>query len=329
MIGPGQSISARLAEESQVGGARRLARRLALELGLTEVLAERAAIVATEAARNVVQHGRGGELLFRPLAGPALEVLALDRGPGVRDVARAMEDGYSTAGTAGQGLGAISRIASEFDLYSVDGRGTALVARIGDAGADRRVGAVCLPVASEERCGDAWVVERTPGHALVLVADGLGHGAHAADAAEAAVRAGQRHAGLAPAAALEAVHAALRPTRGAAVAIARSSADGGPLRYAAIGNVAGALVGREGTRKMVSLPGTAGHQARRIQEFEYPWPEGALLVMHTDGLAGHWDLAAYPGLALRHPALVAGILYRDFGRGRDDATVLVVEKADA
>ncbi len=328
MIAPRQTISARIAEESQVGGARRLARRLALELGLTEVLAERAAIVATEAARNVVQHGRGGELLFRPLAGPALEVLALDRGPGVQDVARAMEDGYSTAGTAGQGLGAISRIASEFDMYSVAGRGTALVARIGDAGADRHVGAVCLPVASEERCGDAWVVERTPGHALILVADGLGHGAHAADAAEAAVRAGQRHAGLAPAAALELVHAALRPTRGAAVAIARSSAHGG-LQYAAIGNVAGALVGQEGTRKMVSLPGTAGHQARRIQEFEYPWPDGALLFMHTDGLAGHWDLAAYPGLVLRHPALVAGVLYRDFVRGRDDVTVLVMRKVAA
>jgi hypothetical protein len=46
--------------------------------------------------------------------------------------------------------------------------------------------------------------------------------------------------------------------------------------------------------------------------------------MHSDGISARWRLEAYEGLADAHPALIAGIIYRDFGRPRDDATVLVL-----
>ena len=59
-----------------------------------------------------------------------VEILALDKGPGIRDLERSLRDGYSTAGGAGTGLGAISRLSSEFDVYSPPGKGTALLARI-------------------------------------------------------------------------------------------------------------------------------------------------------------------------------------------------------
>jgi hypothetical protein len=49
--------------------------------------------------------------------------------------------------------------------------------------------------------------------------------------------------------------------------------------------------------------------------------------MHSDGLTSHWSLDAYPGLRLRHPALVAAVLYRDYQRGRDDVTVVVGKAA--
>jgi hypothetical protein len=61
---------------------------------------------------------------------------------------------------------------------------------------------------------------------------------------------------------------------------------------------------------------------RHITEFTYPWPDDALLILHTDGLSGRWSLDAYPGLARRHPSLVAGVLFRDWDRGRDDVTVV-------
>ena len=74
---------------------------------------------------------------------------------------------------------------------------------------------------------------------------------------------------------------------------------------------------------MASRTGTVGHAVRKIQEFTYPWPPGAHLVMHSDGLATGWSLDRYPGLMRRHPSLIAGVLYRDYSRGRDDVTVLV------
>lgn len=320
----------RVADESGVGEARRAARRAARGVGLPEVQVEHAAIVAAEASRNAVVHAAGGQVLLTPAAGGgALDVVVVDRGPGIADVRRALEDGYSTAGTAGQGLGAIARLAAVFDLYSAPGKGAAVFARVGTPAAPPPlvVGAVDVGLATEDESGDAWAVEWPEGRPVALVADGLGHGRQAAEAAGLAVEAFRRNAALPAARILEAVHAALRPTRGAAVAVAEAVGAGPAVRYAGIGNISAALVGSQKVRKMVSLSGTAGHEARSIRSFDYDWPDGGLLVMHSDGVATHWELADYPGLAERHPALVAAVLYRDHARRRDDATVLVVRRA--
>ena len=63
-----------------------------------------------------------------------------------------------------------------------------------------------------------------------------------------------------------------------------------------------------------------------MQEFEYNWGPGSLLVLHSDGLSNRWSLDAYPGLVMRHPSVIAAVLHRDFYRGRDDATVVVVKE---
>jgi anti-sigma regulatory factor (Ser/Thr protein kinase) len=321
------SIAIRVSDESGVGQTRRAARVAAEDLGFDDVAAEEVAIVATEASRNMVLHAGGGQLVITPaIGGVSLDILALDRGPGIPDVARAMKDGYSTGGTAGQGLGAISRVASTLDVYALPGEGTALLARLGNGpGGGPQVGAVCVPVASEKECGDTWAIETRAGRSAVLVADGIGHGHLAAEAARAAVSSFRKHAALPAGRAVEHLHAALRSTRGAAVGIAELQHDA--LRYSGIGNISGVLLGPGRMKNMVSLAGTAGHEVRSIRTFEYEWPDDGLLIMHSDGVATHWDLAHYPGLSSRHPALIAGVLYRDFGRARDDATVVVVRKA--
>jgi hypothetical protein len=79
---------------------------------------------------------------------------------------------------------------------------------------------------------------------------------------------------------------------------------------------------------MVSHNGTAGLEARKIQEFTYPWQDNAILIMHSDGLATKWKLEGYPNLINKHPSLIAGVLYRDFKRGTDDVTVVVVKKQE-
>jgi len=182
-----------------------------------------------------------------------------------------------------------------------------------------------VPKPGEIVCGDAWSVHAGGAGRTLMVADGLGHGPDAAEAAVQAVRVFQRHRDHQVTTLLDYVHGGLRGTRGAAVSIARVGQGEPKIVFAGIGNVAGAIVTDEGMRRMVSLPGTAGHNARKIQAFDYPFKAG-LVILHSDGLGTSWALDRYPGLARAHPMLIAAVLYRDFARGRDDVTILVAHE---
>jgi len=320
---------------SAVAEARREVTGLARAAGFSENDVGRVAIVVTEATSNLVKHTPQGQLVARAFdrGGVAvIELLALDQGPGIANVGESLRDGYSTAGSPGTGLGAIKRLSDVFDIYSATGKGAALVAQLwsrNPAGGSRptplEIGAVCLPKPGEVARGDAWAVEWRGGHCVILVVDGLGHGPDAAAAAMAAVNALRTHPQLSPAALIEFAHGALRSTRGAALAVADLDLAG-DVRYAGIGNIAGVVRAPGGARHMVSHAGIVGHEARKFQEFVYPWSQDSLLVMHSDGLATQWNLDQYPSLAGRHPSLIAGVLYRDFTRGRDDVAVVVAKK---
>ncbi|MES2524501.1 MAG: ATP-binding SpoIIE family protein phosphatase [Gemmatimonadota bacterium] len=325
---------------SQVGEARRAAGTLAADAGLDESERGTLAVIVTELATNLARHANQGVLALRVIGGPGacgIEALAIDKGPGISDLSRAMEDGYSTGGTAGKGLGAIQRMASEFDVTSA-ATGTVILARVWSAAGNRErktrprmEGAVCTPIAGERACGDGWLVMQTPTRTLAVIADGLGHGPEAARAADAALRMVRTHAQAGPAELIQLCHGALRPTRGAAMAIMEMRTDAEDIRFAGVGNIAGSIVTHTGTKSMASHNGTVGHSMYKVQEFSYPCPAEALVIMHSDGLMTRWRLDAYPGLVVRHPAVVAGVLHRDFIRGRDDATVLVtraVPRAD-
>lgn len=320
-------------DPSSIGSVRREAMAGAQRLGFGEEAGARAGIVATELARNVLKHGGGGWCFLAPSehrGGAALSVVAVDRGPGMSDPAAALADGYSTAGTPGTGLGAVRRLSLSFDLYSRPGAGAVVAARVGPPpppAADGRgveIGGVVRAKPGQEVSGDLWSFRRAGPTVLVLLADGLGHGPDAAEAAAAAAAAFGRAAGTAAADVVEEVHGALHGTRGAAVAVA--AVDGGArrVRYAGIGNISGRLVLPDGARSLVSMNGTAGVQARSLREFEYSAPDGGLLVLHSDGLSARWSLDDYPGAEARDPAVIAALLFRDFGRARDDASAVVL-----
>jgi anti-sigma regulatory factor (Ser/Thr protein kinase) len=319
---------------SQVAEARRGAAALAQRMGFSEEETGRVAIVATELATNLVKHGNGGELLvgdFEDGTGEGIECLALDRGPGMADVDACLRDGYSTTGTAGTGLGAVARQSQFVDIFSRPGLGTAALARLqrgrrrktASPDLDAAYGAVSLPKAGEEACGDAWSAKPHPNGLTLMVVDGLGHGPLAAEAAHAASAVFSRCHERAPAEIIDRIHGALRATRGAAVSVARLDLGRTCVHFAGIGNVAGTLIAGPMVRKMVSHNGTVGHAMKRIQEFTYDFVGTPLVILCSDGLGTSWALDRYPGLSMRHPSLIAGVLYRDFTRGRDDVTVLV------
>jgi anti-sigma regulatory factor (Ser/Thr protein kinase) len=325
------SMAIPVTESSQAGQARRAAAAMAARLGFNEEAQGKVALVVSEAAKNLVAHAREGQILLRPLyAGPhvGVEMLALDKGPGMADVDRCMRDGYSTAGTGGSGLGAMRRQSALFDIHSVPGVGTAVLARLWagkpPAPEAMEVGVVCLPKPGEEVSGDSWAVDVKEGRTLFLVADGLGHGPDAARASRAAVVSFLEQGSRELVELLRGMDQELRSTRGAAVALAML--DGAQLHYAGVGNISSAVVAPASAQRMVSMNGTLGHQAPRMQRFSYSWSAGATLVMCSDGLSTQWKLEGYPGLLARHPSLAAGVLYRDFCRGRDDVTVLVARE---
>ncbi len=325
-------MAAAVQDPSQVAEARRKANAIAQRQGFADVDVGRVGLIATELATNLFKHGSGGELLigsYQDDEGSGVELLALDRGRGIANVARAMQDGYSTAGTPGNGLGAVARQAQFLDIASWAGIGTAILARVAPGRPDggrppqsSRWGAVSVPMPGEDVCGDSWSVAQTADSVSLFVADGLGHGPDAAEAAVEAVRLFHRYGGHRVATVLEYVHGGLRATRGAAIALARLDLSAKKIAYAGIGNISGAVMSNGDLRRMVSMAGTAGHNARRIQSFNYAFA-GGLIILHSDGLSSSWDLDRYTGLARYHPTLIAGILYRDLSRRRDDATVLV------
>jgi anti-sigma regulatory factor (Ser/Thr protein kinase) len=323
-------IAVTVQEQSQVSEARRRATEIAERHGFGGADAGKVALVATELATNLVKHSPGGEILvgtYEDRESSGVELMALDQGPGMANVAACLADGYSSAGTRGQGLGAVVRQSHFVDIAAWPGIGTAVLARIapGQASLARAPsgagwGAVSVPMPGQEVCGDSWTVA-TDGETL-FVADGLGHGPEAAEASVQAVRLFHRFKGHQVPTLLDYVHGGLRATRGAAIAIARLDKADGKIIFSGIGNIAGAFTIDSGLKRMVSMPGTAGHNARKIQAFEYPFA-GGLVIMHSDGLQSSWTLERYTNLATFHPALIAAVLYRDLTRRRDDATVLV------
>ncbi len=328
-----ESVAITITESSQIGEARRVAIALATRLGFQETQRGKVGIVVTEVGNNLIQHGQGGVLLLRLLehgSARGIEVLSLDKGRGMVDVDECLQDGFSTGGTLGNGLSAIRRLSGLFEIYSIPNQGTALLAHLWSDSAPHppqktlEIGAICLPKPGEEISGDAWAYQVDRCRSLLLVADGLGHGPAAATASSKAVGIFQEHH-RSPGAIVEAAHTALRSTRGAALAIAEIDFEQQSVRFAGIGNIAASIFSVTERHHLLSNNGTVGHEIRKIQDFSYPWYANGLLIMHSDGLDTKWQVDRYPGLSEKHPSLIAGVLYRDFNRERDDVTVLVAK----
>ena len=326
----------RIAEQTAVMDVRRQGSELARSLGFSEEDCGRVALILTELGTNLLKHAQSGEILIGPArvatAHPCLDILALDQGPGM-DLRQSLRDGYSTAGSSGTGLGAVQRQSTAFDAFTTAGHGTAIHVQVCPGKSSFQStdkigwGALVRPLPGEEMCGDAVAVKELNGRFIAMVIDGLGHGAFAADAAQTAADIFGRNNSPDAEEIVNAIHAGLRATRGAAVAVTVLEPMRGLATFCGIGNIAGTLVSHGFVKKMVSQNGTAGLVARRIQGFQYPISGETLLVMHSDGLSGSWTLAGYPGLAQSEPTLIASVLYRDFGRSRDDASVLVARTA--
>jgi anti-sigma regulatory factor (Ser/Thr protein kinase) len=321
-----------ITDTSSVGEVRRSAVAAAAKLGLNEIRAGELAILATEVSRNVLIHGGGGQVIVTGLKSPiepVVQILALDKGMGIDNLAQAMNDGYSTAGTMGAGLGAMKRLATRFEIFTGKS-GTIVLLELGNAGSpddQLQFAGVALPYPGERICGDGWCCDRTADRTIAVLTDGLGHGPGAAEAAQESIATFRQRVSRSPGDILGYIHDALKKTRGAVAAVVEICPLQGTLTYAGVGNISASLISGGASHSLVSHNGTLGMVVHRIQEFRTEWNPGSVFVMHSDGLQTKWDLFGYAGLIPRHPALICGALLRDFRRHRDDASVVVLKAA--
>lgn len=323
--------SVAVTDQTSVGEVRRAAKFAAQRLDLDETRSGELALLATEVSRNTLIHGGGGQVIFvgaRTGEGSLVRVLAIDKGAGIANMADAMSDGYSTAGTMGNGMGAMKRMADKLEVFSSQ-NGTIVMIEFGVTGPSDQllVAGMALPYPGERVCGDGWYAHQTADRTILLLADGLGHGIGAAEAAQEALATFKQRLSLSPGEILSYMHDALRKTRGAVAAIAEVRPKENQLIYAGVGNISGVVLSGAGSQSLVSHNGTLGITAPRIQEFRSQWSPGAVLVLHSDGIQSRWDLSPYRGILSRHPAVIGGALLRDFRRQRDDASVIVAKAA--
>jgi serine/threonine-protein kinase RsbT len=123
----GDEIHVPISSDADIVIARQQGRALAERIGFT---GSNLAVVATaisEVARNIVEYAKRGEIVLKPVnqgGRQGLTVMARDQGPGIPDIALAMQDGYSTAKGLGLGLPGARRLMDEFEIISKVGRGT-------------------------------------------------------------------------------------------------------------------------------------------------------------------------------------------------------------
>jgi anti-sigma regulatory factor (Ser/Thr protein kinase) len=335
-----------ITEEAHIGAAKRGIRRCVSEAGFTERQLAEIEIAVKEIGSNAVKFGQGtGQIFFgrtdSEIEPAGLEIVYVDKGPGIQDTSMAVEDGFTTAGTLGAGLGAIKRMADEFYIFSnvrsqsrrlpAYGRtthGTVLVFRKCVDGPRAPThqkalwGAMTRPASGFEENGDAYIIKRVGDRQLLTMIDGLGHGLGALQAAREAVATIESLAPQSLETIIKSTHEALRPTRGAVLGLAAIDCVTGQIEYAGIGNTDFRVLGGRSPMRLISLNGTLGSRLDRVKVFKEQLPKVATIIMSTDGISERWDVDSYPGVLGLHPQLLCAAVMRDYSRSNDDATIL-------
>ncbi|MCF0073006.1 ATP-binding protein/SpoIIE family protein phosphatase [Dyadobacter sp. CY261] len=324
-----------LKDRSFIPIVKREAFRLGQRAGLVPKQLAELDIVLTEIATNLLKHAGGGEIILRMIddAGPSgIEILSIDRGPGMADPGRMVEDGVSTAGTLGHGLGAIKRLSDQFQIYSTPGWGTVLLARILKEPLSKtnavRFGVypIILPKPGETHCGDLCSWKANPYFIKVMLADGLGHGILAQHASEKAAEAFQKSVYNTPNQILMDIHHQIKNTRGIVATIGVYDLSAKTWQFCGVGNISTRLHDAISSKTYVPYNGIVGvNVPRQLESQNVSAEPGRHLIMCSDGITSRWDASNHIGAFRCDQSILASVIYKDFARYSDDTSVVIVK----
>lgn len=331
-------VTINLRDKTYQSLARVQLKELAANAGFTGHRLGEIEIIIAEITSNLSRHTTEGGTIFCKIGEdqyfPFIEFIAIDKGPGMQFPKKMMKDGMSTLKTLGQGLGAIQRLSTEFDLYSLPGWGTILFSRSykSSVTAPSPVKMEVLRTAKngETVCGDNWLFKIKGKQIRAAVIDGLGHGPEASKAAEKAVDTLNKLTVETPDQQLRSVHESLKRTRGVVMTTFQLDTHNRQASYCGVGNIAAKIIPRiAGSKGKTCNPynGILGHTlpnsiATNYSHFD---PKLDMLIVHSDGISARWDLSRYPAILEHHPMILCATLYKDYVRGNDDATIMVVQ----
>lgn len=322
-------------DRSLIAFIKREIHNLALQLGFTPHRAAETDIIVAELTSNLIKFADGGDLLYRANHNNGLneiEIYCLDKGIGIENVGRIMNDGYSTSNTLGQGLGAIKRLSNDYQIYSMKGWGTVQYIKICDKAeyviplAESGFNAAALSVnyPGEKVCGDGYYIKYTRKGFQIFVGDGLGHGAHAHEAVQQAIKAFKQCAENDPIAVLRHIHDHVKKSRGLVATIVCVDYGAANWQICGIGNINTRIYSGLDNKTYTPYNGILGHNIpRTLNNTAVPYQKHQIIIMHSDGLRTRWNLSELTSIIKQSPGMIASVLYKDNVRGTDDATILV------
>lgn len=305
-----------------------------LDAGMENARIAEVDIIVAEMTSNLFKYADHGEILFGTFqeAGvPYIELISIDRGPGMQNPSRMIQDGMSTSNTLGAGLGSIKRLSDTFDIFSQVGWGTILLSRIyiGKKPVVKK-GLVIRPLVvskpGEKVSGDGFTCRINGNSIKLMLGDGLGHGPEANLAVNEAAKVFKVFPERSPTETLRFIHGATRKTRGMVANITHFDIEKGEWLSAGIGNIAAKWIGPGSSKNHMSYNGIVGHNIpTTMNDQVYSSTEYNQLILCSDGIKTRWEVSKYPGILKHDLVLLAACIYKDHARGTDDMSVVVLK----
>ncbi|MBI5936243.1 MAG: SpoIIE family protein phosphatase [Betaproteobacteria bacterium] len=304
-------------------------------LGFNEHKREHMALVAAELVTNQIKYAQGrGMIQIWEQPGPTLDILALDYGPGIKNLSLAQQDGYSSKQTLGKGLGSVQRLADEAHIYTRPGdgaaqgkpwTGTAVLARFRSGKAAKpgdEVGIFARALTDERFNGDHIYLRHRPAGPRWLHLDGLGHGQNAQETTSNLM--GCMDDAMQAATVLQAVDERLHGSRGAVAILAEVNRKAGKLVLHGVGDMQAYVIQEEQLHRFSFSPGVLGKEFKLPTPVQVDLAKGAVIVTVSDGIRRSWDENSFPGLFRQNAQLIAYVLGNIMGRISDDQSLCAV-----
>lgn len=322
-------------DRSLIAFIKREIHNLSLQLGFTAHRAGETDIIVAELTSNLIKYANGGQLLYRATIEEeqnTIEIYCLDKGIGFDNLAKIMNDGYSSSNTLGQGLGAIKRLSNDFQIYSMKNWGCVQYIRICEQAEyslpvlqkGLNYNAIAVNYPGERVCGDGYYVKFLKKGFQIFVGDGLGHGENANEAVQLAIKAFKQSSESDPAEILRDIHSTVKKSRGLVATIATVDYKTEAWTICGIGNINTRIFDGLENKTYTPYNGIIGHNIpRTLNNTIVPYKKHQIIVMHSDGLRTRWNLNDMTSIFKQSPGIIASSLYKENLRGTDDATILV------